>query len=217
MALGLNYEASAGGDIIPVCKYNAKAGRWARVEREGGVNEEVDITRTFKAVFDFENIQTGWISFVAGQAPDFDVVTYPDTHPSRQPPTANHKEGVRILIKLAPDCGGDVREVASVSKAFLRGIDKLHTQYEAGLKDNPGKLPVVVMDDTIPIVSEGRGQKSTNYAPSFSIKSWVARPADLQAQPRSSASAGRPAGTPPSTGSTRAAPPATTADDDDFG
>jgi len=217
MALGVNYEAATGGDIIPVCKYNAKAGRWARVERENGTNEEVDITRSFKAVFDFENVQTGWISFVAGQAPDFDVVTYPDTHFFRQPPTANHKSGVRILIKLAPSCGGDVREVASVSKAFLRGMDELHDAYLAGVKANPGKLPVVTMVDTIPIVSEGKGQKSTNYCPKFEIGSWVARPVDLEAQPRPSASAGRPAGTPPSTGSTKAAPPATTADDDDFG
>ena len=217
MALGVNYEAATGGDIIPVVKYNAKAGRWARVDRTDNANDEVDITRNFKAVFDFENVQTGWIAFVAGQAPDFDVVTYPDTHPQRTPPTDKHKGGVRILIKLAPSCGGDVREVASVSKAFLRGMDELHDAYLAGVKANPGKLPVVTMVDTIPIVSEGKGQKSTNYCPKFEIGSWVARPVDLEAQPRPSASAGRPAGTPPSTGSTKAAPPATTADDDDFG
>jgi len=217
MALGLNYESATGGDIIPVCKYNAKAGRWARVDRENNTNEEVDITRTFKAVFDLENVQTGWISFVAGQAPDFDVVTYPDTHPQRTAPTANHKSGVRILVKLGKECGGDVREIASVSKAFLRGMDELHDAYLAGVKANPGKLPVVIMSETIPIVSEGKGQKSTNYCPKFEIVQWAPRPVDLEAQPRPAASAGRPANTPPSTGSTKATPPANTADDDEFG
>ncbi len=214
MALHVNYEsANSGGDIIPVVKYNAKAGRWSRVDRADGVNDEVDITRNFKAVFDFENVQTGWISFVAGQAPDFDVVTYPDTHPGRMPPTPNHKPGVRILVKLGKDCGGDVREIASVSKAFLRGIDKLHDAYLAGVKSNPGKLPVVLMTDTIPIVSEGKGQKSTNFCPEFEIGGWVARPVDLVASPRASQSDGRVAATPPSTGSTKAQPPAASADD----
>jgi len=85
------------------------------------------------------------------------------------------------------------------------------------VKANPGKLPVVIMSETIPIVSEGKGQKSTNYCPKFEIVQWAPRPVDLEAQPRPAASAGRPANTPPSTGSTKATPPANTADDDEFG
>ena len=218
MALGVNYESSVGGgDFLPVVKYNAKAGRWSRVDRENGVSEEIDITRSFKAVFDFENIEVGHISFVAGQAPDFSMVPFGDRIPPA--PTSNHKNGVRLLIKLSPDCGGDVRELASVAKAFLGGIDRLHDDYEAGSMQNPGKLPVVVMSDTLPITSEGKGQKSTNYAPVFTIEKWVSRPADLVASPRgpSTAKAEAPArATPPSTGSTRASAPFSN-DDDDFG
>jgi hypothetical protein len=78
---------------------------------------------------------------------------------------------------------------------------------------------VVIMSDTLPITSEGKGQKSTNYAPVFTIEKWVARPADLVASPRgpSTAKAEAPArATPPSTGSTRASAPFSN-DDDDFG
>jgi hypothetical protein len=217
MALGVNYESSNGGDFLPVAKYNAKAGRWSRVDRSDGVNEEVDITLSFKAIFDFENVETGWISFTAGQAPDFDVVKYPATHPSRVPPSLNHKPGIRIAVKLGADCGGDVREVASVSKAFLRGIDELHNDYLEGVKANPGKLPVVIMVNAIPIVSEGKGQKSTNYCPQFKIASWASRPSDLNASLRSEASAppARSTATPVSTGATKVSAPAA-ADDDEW-
>jgi len=216
MALGINYEASAGGDdIIPVVKYNAKAGRWIRVDREDGKNDEVDITRNFKAVFDFENVQVGSISFASGKAPEFCVVKYGERIP--QPPTSEYKTGVRILVKLHNDCGGDVRELASVAKAFLSGMDELHDAYLAGAKSNPGKLPVVVMSDTIPITSEGKNQKSTNYAPKFEITAWVSRPVDLIDSPRGAQAAqgGARSETPPSTGSTKVAPPSSS--DDDFG
>ena len=217
MALGINYESSTGGgeDIVPVVKYNAKAGRWTRVDREDGTNNEVDITRNFKAVFDFENVQVGSISFATGKAPDFCVVKHGERIP--QPPTSEHKDGIRILVKLHNDCGGDVRELASVAKAFLRGIDALHNDYLAGSKSNPGKLPVVVMSDTVPIVSEGAKGKSTNYVPKFEITSWANRPVDLTDMPRVSAAAqGNTRNeTPPSTGSTKVAPPSSS--DDDFG
>ena len=217
MALGVSYESSTGGgDFLPVVKYNAKAGRWARVDREDGSNYEVDITRSFKAVFDLENVEVGHISFVAGQAPDFSLVPFGDRVPP--PPTSNHKGGVRLLIKLASEAGGDIRELASVAKAFLAGIDKLHDAYLEGVKENPDKLPVVIMSDTLPIVSEGKGQKSTNYSPVFEIEKWVSRPSDLVASPRgpSTPKAEAPArSAPPSTGSTRASAPSN--DDDDFG
>jgi hypothetical protein len=221
MALGVNYEQGAGGeDFLPVVKYNAKAGRWLRVDRsdDGKTYDDVDITKTFKAVFDFEYVQTGHISFASGKAPDFAVATIGERVPG--PPTENHKPGIRILVKLGKDCGGDVRELASVAKAFIRGMDQLHDDYLAGVKANPGKLPVVVMSDTTAIVSEGKQQKSTNYVPVFEIVSWVPRPVDLVNSPRAASTvAAAPAassgGSPPSTGSTRAAPPANKVEDED--
>jgi hypothetical protein len=223
MALGFT-QSTGGGDIIPVVKYNAKAGRWSRVDRDNGQNEEIDITRTFKAVFDMENLQTGWIRFAAGQAPEFDLVTYPDLHPSRTPPEQGFKRGVRVLVKLSPECGGDVREIASCANAFTAGdknrqsgFDKLHDNYLAGLKANAGKLPVVSVTETVPIVTEGGGQKTTNYGPVFEIEKWVSRPADLQASPRPAAEPRVAGKSPPTTGSTKAAPPVNTADDEDWG
>jgi hypothetical protein len=63
MALGMNYDTSGGGDFLPIVKYDARAGRIFRVDRLDRVNNPVDITRSFKAVIDLENIEVGWLDF----------------------------------------------------------------------------------------------------------------------------------------------------------
>ena len=221
MALGLNIGSGAtGGDFLPIVKYDARAGRIFRADRVDGVTTPHDITRNFKAVFDFENIEIGWISFVAGSAPDFQMVPFGAA--LGQKPTADHKQGIRFVIKLAAECGGDLREIAGTSGAFLRGIDDLHNAYVAGLADNAGKLPVVKLIDTLPIEAGSGAKKSTNYQPVFEIAGWVKRPADLAAKsaaPAKATEASAARSAPASTGSTRAAPPKVApADDmDDFG
>ena len=174
--------SEGGGDFLGVCKYDARSGRMFRVDRidtgNGFVNEQVDITRTFKAQIDLENVETGWILFAAGIAPHFQLVPLGSAMPSR--PTPDHKNGIRFLVKLGKDCGGDVREVAGTSKAFLSGVEKLFDEYEAGRAANPGKLPVVEMPDTLAVKS---GQ-STNYQPVFKIVAWAARGPDFKYTPR---------------------------------
>ena len=223
MALGINFSAgSGGGDILPYCKYDARAGRLSRIDYMGGENTAVDISKTFKAVMDLENIEIGWLNFSSGGAPDMAVSKFGTPMPAQ--PTPEHKQGVRLLMKLGKDCGGDVRELSSSAKAFLRGLDDLHSQYLEGVKANPGKLPVVSLKDTVPVTTGEGARKSTNYVPVWELVSWVSRPADLQYQPKARAVAAAPStasfGGPPSTGSTQMAPPsAGTAQDseDDFG
>jgi hypothetical protein len=226
MALGLQTESNGGGDFLPVCKYDSRAGRFFRQDKGDNGTASVDITRAFKAVFDFENIEVGWILFATGQAPSFAMVKFGQALPAR--PNENHSQGFRIAIKLSKDCGGDVREFASTARACLRGIDAIHTQYEAEKAAHPGQLPVVILKDTVPVTSGNGDKKSTNYDPIFEIVSWVNRPADLVYTPRAAPAAKpqtaqQPAGghkSPPATGSTPAAPPAAAAAPpagDDFG
>lgn len=215
MAIGINYESSAGGDFLPIVKFDCRAGRMFRRDRVNGENTDVDITKSFKAIVDLENLETGWINFDTGGAPDFSVSVL-GSGVAADRPSDKHREGVRFIAKLSKDCGSDVREFASTAKAFLRGIDKLHDEYRAAASANAGKLPIVVLEDTIPITSGEGARKSTNYAPVFKITGWTARPEDLIHKPRnSSAPATSSAGSPPSTGSTKVAAPA--ASEDDFG
>jgi hypothetical protein len=225
MALGFsNTGTSGGGDFLPIVKYDARAGRFFRVDREEGTSTPVDITRNFKAVFDFENVETGWIAFVAGSAPDFQMT--PMDVPNVEKPSGNHKEGFRMTVKLHSECGGGSRELASTAGVMKAGLNVLHDEYLAGVKANPGKLPVVVLRDTVPLTSGSGDKKSTNYQPIFEITSWVKRPVELDEAAKAKAPAVPAAplaarGAPPSTGSTRAAPPtarsAAPDDDEDFG
>ena len=218
MALGFSFGGGDGGEIIPIVKYDARAGRISRRDRVNGEYETVDITNNFKAVFDFENIEVGFINFDTGSAPDFQMVPLGNIMPQR--PSDKHRQGVRMLMKLHADCGGDVREMASTAISFLGSIDSLHNAYIKGAEENSGKLPVVVLKGVSTIVSTGGGQKSTNYAPNWEIIGWASRPSDLVAKPRggSAPAAAAPSGGPPSTGSTKVSAPApVAADDDDFG
>jgi len=224
MAFGFSYESNAG-DIVPVLKFDARAGRFFRIDRADGQNSPVDITQNFKAVMDFENIEVGYINFPAGAAPEFRMVPIGSAMPDN--PGGKFRQGIRMMLKLGKDCGGDIREIATTAKAVLGAFDACHTEYVAEAKNNPGKLPVVSLKTTVPIVTQGRDEKgnpvkTTNYAPVFEIVSWVSRPNDLVFVPKGGGSpahtpapAAQPAATPPSTGSTPVAAPATA--DDDFG
>jgi len=221
MALG--FTETSGADFLPIIKFDARAGRFFRVDRsqgsEGWTSASVDITGVFQAVFDFANIEAGWAAFTDGR-PSFVMAPIGGAFPAK--PSDAHKQGFRLTVKLgkeAADGEPPVREMASTAMGVRRAIDALHDEYVAGLAGNPGKLPVVSCKETLAIESQTPAGKTLNYAPVFSIDKWVARPADLEEKvdtPQPS-----PA-TPPRTGDAVAAPPPAAAvaevvDDDDFG
>jgi len=84
------------------------------------------------------------------------------------------------MLKLAKECGGDVREFSSNAMVVIAGFNALHDAYLAGVTSNPGKLPVVALKSTKDIK---RGQ-STNFQPVFEITGWAPRPADLVFKPK---------------------------------
>lgn len=229
MALGFNYTTGGGdnGDIVPFVKYDARAGRFFRNDRSESngaySNNAVDITSNFKAVMDLENLEVGYLLFAAGAAPAFMLVKLGEPMPQKPAGDGKWKQGVRVMMKLAADCGGDVRETSSNAAAFLKGFDDLHSLYEAGKAANPGKLPIVVLKTTMPITSGSGEKKSTNYQPVFEISGWAPRPKDLIHVGKGSTKQvdSRTASTAPSTGSTQVSAPAAkqleTAGADDFG
>jgi hypothetical protein len=210
---GFSTQPSTGGDFLPVLKYDARAGRFFRVDRVntggGFVSEPVDVTNGFKAVFDLENVETGWLKFTPGAAPDFCLVRMGQPLPPR--PSDGHRNGVRLMVKLAKEIGGDrpIREVANNALAFLSGLEALHLDWQAQKAGNEGKLPVVALESTLPITSGSGTQKSTNYQPRFKIVGWAPR-GDLVFKPKTTSPAEPSAmpSVPPSTGSTRVDPPA---------
>lgn len=179
MALGLNTE-SGGGDYTPIIKYDARAGRLFRVDRSqdgGGAwqTNNVEITQGFQAVMDLDSIEVGWALLANGVAPSWSMVPLGQPLPAR--PSDQHKQCFRLMLKLGKSSGGDVREFASQAKVVIGAMDELHTQFTK--ERVPGKLPVVALTGTVPVVSTGKGQSSTNYRPVFQVTSWIDRPAEL--------------------------------------
>jgi hypothetical protein len=247
---GFSTEASTGGgDFLPVVKYDSRAGRLFRIDREndgtGWAKSEADITRSFKAVVDCANLETGYIEFLPAAAPVMSLVTIGNPLPPKPTPDARH--GVRAMLKLSSECAGDkprIREIAGNAKVFLQGFEALYLDYQAGKAANPDKLPIVELADTVPVKSGSGDKTSTNYKPVFKIVGWAAR-GDLVFVPKNAGGNGPAPGqtghaghaaqnsnvqgapsSAPSTGSTLAAPPAAApapapvpapADEEDFG
>lgn len=186
MALGL--QSGGGGDFerTNIIKYDARAGRIFRIDRNNvdgsWTTDQVEITNGFQAVMDLENIEVGYLHFPAGAAPSLHMVKFGEPMPAK--PTAEHKQGFRVLMKLGKSIGGDLREMAANAAVSIAGIDELHTAYTAGKADNPGLLPVVALETTKAITktgkdANGKPQSSTNYQPVWKIVKWVERPAEL--------------------------------------
>ncbi len=231
---------TATGEFTAILKYDARAGRLFRIDRVdtggGFENDPVDITAEFKAIFDFENVEVGWIDFVAGSAPHCVLVKMGEALPPR--PSDRHKNGVRFLVKLAKTCVGPtgkaIREVMGTAKVFLNGVETVYKAYLLEKDKNAGKLPVIALEKTTPIKSGSGERTSTNYQPNFKIVSWAPR-GDLVFTPKAgSAAAANGNGngngalpleekTPPATGSTRVSAPKSKAkepeatDAEDFG
>jgi hypothetical protein len=179
MALGL---PPGGGDIIPMIKYDARAGR---ISRDGD-----DITQNFSAVFDLAQVDIGWIKFASMMAPDFVLARAGSRVPDR--PSPEHKRGVRLNLLLARSVGGDLREFSSAAGCVIDAIDDLHSKYEAAPESKEDKLPIVSLTGSTPIKTTTPKGVTTNYRPNFVITGWTTRPDILPITDGPTAPASRP-------------------------
>jgi len=161
--------STQNSNFTPWVRYNAKAGRWYI---KGDSGEQVEIQNpTFVA--DFENIKTGWLLFLEGQAPsqvwDINLQT-PASKPSDK-----HKRGFALNLYSQQSFGGVV-ELSSSSMHLCNAINELYVQYDTAKGANPGALPVVKFLSATPM----KDNKGMNYKPEFKIEKWVARPKELE-------------------------------------
>lgn len=228
MALGLT--TGSNGEIKAFCKYDARAGRMFRVDRQqngdGSFSSiDHDISNGCSFIADLANIRVGWV-FYSPQGPVKKFVTLgkeaipprPDDKGADGKPS--FKQGFEITILLSKACGGGPdREFGSAAGCVIQAVDALHDAYTAAPESKTGKLPIVAMT-TVTAVKSGQ---STNYQPTFAITGWVDRPDALAG---GNAPAPAQQSSAPSTGSTQVAPPAqqqaaapqmATAGADDFG
>ena len=178
MSLGFNLQTGGGGDILPIVKWDAKAGDLIKQDRyQAGdgtwQKDEQELGLPIQVGMDLANIEIGWLSFASG-APDFQMVKAGEPLPAQ--PSPDHKQAFRVRIG-STDLG--LREFSHSAKTVLRAMDALHNQYQAEAPANPGKMPVVTIAGTETIKINSPQGELRFKVPQWSITSWIDRPAML--------------------------------------
>lgn len=201
MGLGLSV---GDGNFTPYVKFDARAGRWFTKGADG----DIDITDGFTAVFDFAQVEVGWMLFAAGTAPVYVTQDISLGVPPK-PASGDFKQGFKLNIALPGSiAGGGARELSSTAKALIGVIDRMHTEFSEAPEKSQGKLPVLKMNGTTVVETKGPNGTTRNYAPNLVIAGWVDRPATLPTRGAPIAAvAPAAAATPPATGSTAVPPP----------
>lgn len=180
MAFGMNTQT---GNFLPIVKYDARAGRFFRVDKDNGITEQVDITSPdLKFAIDFGSIEVGYVQFSA-QGPVRHMVPYD----GRSLPAQPQDKGVdgKLLSRpgfyalVAGQAIGGIREWCSNAAILLNALDELFNLYAEQPEAAAGKIPLISIVSTVPITSGTGAQKSTNYKPVFKIMGWVDRLADM--------------------------------------
>ena len=177
----MNLNLSGGGGNGNYIRFSPQANAWSNQDGEFILE---------KFVFDYENLQTGWMHIATG------IFEFqPDESLGRKgaQPTPEFKRGFKATF-FNKQMG--VAEFSANGAGANMGLEALYKQVSAQAEANAGKLPVVEYKGSRP---EKVGKGSTRV-PIFEITGWVARPAALAegagAEPEVSAPVSKPAPTP---------------------
>ena len=177
---GLGFASA--GDFLPYLNFTAKAGKFFFCKDKGQ-------TELLNPAFliDFSKIQTGWLYFATGQAPQ--SVWHPSLTVKTPRPEgvgadgkALWKEGFKVVI-FSQTLFGGMAEFSSSSQIVRDAVNELYLAYLAGIVANPGAVPVIQVSGTTPIKSTANGITNTNYKPVWSIAKWVPKPAEMDGAP----------------------------------
>lgn len=176
----MSNPAGGDGQFTPYVKYNAKAGRWyTKKDEPDAVEFEVtDMT----AVFDMDNLQTGWFLFAAGAAPVKQMD--PSLEVAAPNPGEGFKRGFQLDVFSEKNLLGK-REFASTAGAVIEAMNTLYDHWIAAKDANAGKLPVVKCVGVMPVTNK----HGTNYQPQLEIVAWADRPAAMSVTQRAAAPA----------------------------
>ncbi len=168
-------QGAASGEILARIQYDAKGGRWHRVDRTQNasgewVSDMVDMEKGDVFVADLPNIEVGWIAFPSS-GPSFVMV--PNGTPLPAAPSPEHKAGFRMKVLLPRE--EEPRTFASTAKSVLAVIDELHTKAEA----HAPQVPVLKIIGTRVVEVKTPKGTTRNYAPLLDIVKFVDRPAAL--------------------------------------
>ena len=186
MALGLT-KSSGDDSFLPILKLNSVSGDVtisSSVKNAAGdwEKQEKDVKLPAKLIFDFENLEVGWMHF-GSQGPTFALVKLGQPMPTKpadhDPDKKKYNQGFRIRV-YSKEYGLAV--LSQSSKTVGEVMDILHDQYLTGAKANPGKVAVVEFKGTKKVSVKTKEGAKNYKQPDWSIVSWVARPEAMNAK-----------------------------------
>jgi len=172
-------ESTASTNFI---RSNLPQNKWW-VKAEGG-DETIDMEKGF--AIDIKNVTFGWLHIDVGVR---DWQAWPSPSQSLPRPSDSHKQGFEVDCWLS-----DGREASMSGNSYGLGqfIAKLYNQAETAPEFAAGKIPVIQVTSSTPVVV-GKG---TSYDIGFNIRTWIDKP---EAKPEAEGSPPAPAATPPTT------------------
>jgi len=192
MAFGIPGSEGSGdsGPFLDRIQYDARSGFFTNVTRkqDGGgqwVNDASEPYRGPQFAVDFGSFEVGYIKL--GGTPSFLLVPFGKPIP-QQPeeltaPDANGKTrrafspGFRVKVMSPATFGdGEPRYFSGTSKALMGSMEELFNTFMASAEARGGQIPVVKHTSTKTMETTGKHGTTKNYAPVFSVTSWIARP-----------------------------------------
>lgn len=169
------------GDFLPICKFDARSGRFFKVEKQPGAQaEDIELPPGTKFAVDFPTLEAGWVTFTA-QGPLRHMKPYVEGEAPIAQPADKDADGKSIYragfyVKLAGNAIDGVREWIGASAAVMNAMDDLYNLYTGAPEAANGQIPIVSIPSTVAIKSGSGAKSSTNYAPVFRIDGWTDRP-----------------------------------------
>jgi hypothetical protein len=174
MALG--FAKSSGDSFLPSFRFNAVsgdvviAGSTKNPDGQTWDKFEHEVSLPAKFIFDFANLEVGWVQFAA-TGPSFAMVKVGERMPER--PNPEHKQGFRITLYNKEH---GLVTFSNSSNTVADPMDTLHDAYLRDEKANPGKVPVVEFKGVKKIQIKTKEGSKTYKQPDWAIVQWVARP-----------------------------------------
>jgi hypothetical protein len=168
-------------EYLGIVKYDAKAGRFSRVDKDQ-LGQTVLGDLTGKPVaFDTGGLEVGWLKF--GLSGPERVMVPIGQDPPPQPVEVGadgkltHKPG--FYCKVAGQAVDGIRELCSSTGILIDAVDTLWQQVEAAPEAHLGQIPLIVVTGSTPVTTGTGARRATNYRPVIEIRGWVDRPVEL--------------------------------------
>jgi hypothetical protein len=178
MAFGMK---TTTGDFLPICKYDARAGKMFKVDkRVDGGSDATELPNGTRFALDIGTLEAGYVMF-GPQGPVRFMAPYIEGNPAPTRPEEKDAEGKYLFrpgfwVKIAGNAIDGVREWCSNAAVLVNAMDDLYQQIIHAPETAAGQIPIICIASTVAVKSGTGARTSTNYAPVFRVEGYTPRP-----------------------------------------